>query len=345
MDHEYSTIDGIAGFREKASIVAFGKDSDAIKNKRVATLQSLSGTGSLRVGFEFFRAYFPNKHAKIWVSDPTWPTHRGIAARAGFDVESYRYFDNKTRGLNFDGMIEDISNCEDEQILILHACAHNPTGQDPSKEQWQQILEVCKRKGHLTCFDSAYQGFASGNLDEDAYSIRLFGDNSDRVVVFQSFAKNFGLYGERVGNLNVVTSSAEQASIVNSRLKQIARPMYSNPPIHGARIIDIVLSDPKLTQMWYDDLTMMSSRMTAMRTGLVQNLKDAGSTIDWSHITNQIGMFAFTGLRKDQVESLRDNEGLYMTMDGRISICGLNTHNLAYIANALHRVTKESGLG
>lgn len=242
-------------------------------------------------------------------------------------------------------MVEDLNNAEDEQIVILHACAHNPTGQDPTKEQWKSILEVCQRKGHLACFDSAYQGFASGNLDQDAYSIRLFAGASDRVVVFQSFAKNFGLYGERTGNLNIVAADAAEASIVSSRIKTFARPMWSNPPIHGARIVDIVLSDPKLTQMWHDDLTMMSQRMTAMRQGIVQNLAAAGSTIDWSHITNQIGMFAFTGLSKSQVESLRDNEGLYMTMDGRISICGLNTKNLAYISQALHRVTKEQGLG
>jgi len=286
MDHEYSTIDGVLGFRQKASAIAFGADSDAIKSGRVATCQSLSGTGALRLGFEFLKGWFPNQNAKIWVSDPTWPTHNGIAAKAGFEVAKYRYFDQATKGLNFDGLIEDLSNCEDEQIVILHSCAHNPTGQDPSQDQWKQILDVCNKKGHLACFDSAYQGFASGNLDTDAYSIRLFAENTDRVVVFQSFAKNFGLYGERTGNLNVLCSSPEEAVIINSRLKTFARPMWSNPPIHGARIVDVVLSDPVLTQMWYDDLTMMSSRMLAMRSGLIENLTATGSKVDWSHITN-----------------------------------------------------------
>jgi aspartate aminotransferase len=328
MDHEYSTIDGIMGFRQKSSEIAFGANSSVIQDKRVATCQTLSGTGSLRLGFEFLKTWFPNQKANIMVSDPTWPTHNGIAARAGFNVEKYRYFDRSTRGFNFEGMLEDLNNCEDEQILILHACAHNPTGQDPSMDQWKQILEVCLRKGHLACFDSAYQGFASGNLEQDASSIRLFAEATDRVVVFQSFAKNFGLYGERTGNLNFVCASPEEAGIVNSRLKTFARPMYSNPPIHGARIIEIVLNDEQLTQMWYDDLTLMSNRMTEMRGGLVDNLKQAGSTLDWSHITNQIGMFAFTCLNEAQVMDLRAKDGLYMTADGRISICGLNTGNL-----------------
>jgi len=241
-------------------------------------------------------------------------------------------------------MLEDISKCSDEQIVVFHACAHNPTGQDPSQDQWKKLLEVCKKKGHLALFDSAYQGFASGNLDTDAYSIRLFAQHTDRVAVTQSFAKNFGLYGERIGSLNILCSSAEEATLVNGRIRTFARPMYSNPPIHGARIIDIILGDKTLTKMWHDDLVLMSSRMKQMRTGLVQNLKDAGSKLDWSHITNQIGMFAYTGMSEEQVMDLRKNEGLYMTADGRISICGLNTKNLAYIAKGIHRVTKDKGL-
>lgn len=225
-------------------------------------------------------------------------------------------------------MLEDLDRADNEQIVILHSCAHNPTGQDPTLDQWRQILDVCVRKNHLCAFDSAYQGFASGNLDQDAASIRMFAERTDRVMLFQSFAKNFGLYGERVGNLNIVCSSADEAARVQGRLKTFARPMWSNPPIHGARIVDIVLSDPELTAMWHQDLINMSSRMAAMRTGLTENLKSAGSTIDWSHITNQIGMFAYTGMSQEQVTQLRDQHAIYMTMDGRISIAGLNTGNL-----------------
>ena len=196
----------------------------------------------------------------------------------------------------------------------------------------------------MAIFDSAYQGFASGDLDRDAYSIRLFAKNTDRVMTTQSFAKNFGLYGERIGCLGVVCRNEEEAIRVNGRIRTFARPMYSNPPLHGARVIDIVLGDSKLTKMWHEDLKLMSGRMTQMRTALVKGLKDNGSKIDWTHITNQIGMFAYTGLGEDQVLDVRAKEALYMTNDGRISICGLNTKNVNYVAQAIHRVTKDKGL-
>jgi len=175
-------------------------------------------------------------------------------------------------------MLEDLNKADNESIVVLHSCAHNPTGQDPTMKQWEQILEVIKKKNHLAAFDSAYQGFASGNLATDAASIRLFEKHTDRIVLFQSFAKNFGLYGERCGNLNVVCSSENEAKIVQSRLKAVARPMYSNPPIHGARIVDIVLGDKELTASWHADLVHMSDRMTSMRKGLVEKLKNQGST-------------------------------------------------------------------
>jgi len=238
-------------------------------------------------------------------------------------------------------MLEDLDRADDQQIVVLHSCAHNPTGQDPTPDQWKQILEVVQKKNHLAAFDNAYQGFASGDLDKDAASIRFFAEHTDRLVVFQSFAKNFGLYGERTGNLNILCNDEDQAKIVSSRLKAIARPMYSNPPIHGARIVDIVLGDKELTQSWHDDLKMMSGRMIEMRAGLVKYLKDAGSTHDWSHVTDQIGMFAYTGLSQPQVEDVRDNDHIHMTMDGRISIAGLNTNNLKQVADSFHRVTKD----
>lgn len=240
-------------------------------------------------------------------------------------------------------MLEDLDKVTD-QIVIMHACAHNPTGQDPTPEQWKQILEVCERRNHLCCFDNAYQGFASGDLMKDGASIRMFAEKTDRIVVFQSFAKNFGLYGERVGNLNIVCSSEAEAQIVNSQLKTYARPMYSNPPIHGAHIVDTILGSADLTASWHNDLKVMSTRMSEMRTGIVANLKEAGSTIDWSHVTDQIGMFAYTGMSVAQVEKVRDDDAIYMTLDGRVSIAGLNTGNLKYIAESFHRVTKDEGL-
>ena len=252
MDHEYSGIDGIPSYRDKCVKLAYGEDSSILGN--VASCQSLSGTGSLRVGMDFLREWYPNKNAKIYVSNPTWPTHKGIAARAGFEAVEYRYYDKEAKGFDCNGMLEDLDKADNGSIILLHMCAHNPTGCDPTKEQWQQILEVVKRKGHFAAFDNAYQGFASGDLDNDAYSLRLFSENYSNICLFQSMAKNFGLYGERAGCVSFVTESEQEAAIISSRIKQIARPMYSNPPIHGARVVDLILSDPELTASWHDSL-------------------------------------------------------------------------------------------
>jgi aspartate aminotransferase len=201
-----------------------------------------------------------------------------------------------------------------------------------------------KRKKHFAAFDNAYQGFASGDLARDAASFRLFANNYDRICLFQSMAKNFGLYGERAGCVSFLCKDEKEANTVNSRMKMIARPMYSNPPVHGARVVDIILSDPQLTASWHADLKKMSGRIFDMRSGLVSRLKALGNKNDWSHVTSQIGMFAFTGLSKDQVVELRDKYGIYMTADGRISIAGLNTKNLDYVAESFHAVTKDKGL-
>lgn len=339
MDHEYSGIDGNPSYRARSAALAFGEDSEVIHSNRVGSCQTLSGTGSLRVGFDFLRQWFPNQEAKIYVPDPTWPTHRGIAEKAGFEWGEYRYYDRVNRSFDVEGMLQDLRNMPDEQIVILHSCAHNPTGQDPSQEQWERILEVVLEKGHFAGFDNAYQGFASGDLAKDRYSVARFAEKTDRLCVFQSFAKNFGLYGERAGNIHFLASNADEAKIVNSRLKQFARPMYSNPPIHGARVVDIILGDPELTHSWHQDLLHMSGRIAEMRAALVTSLAAAGSTHDWSHITNQIGMFAYTGLSKAQVDDLIGNSSIYLTADGRISLAGINTHNLSYIAGEFHRVS------
>lgn len=345
LDHEYAAIDGIPTYKDKVQKVAFGADSAVVKEGRIASCQSISGTGSLRVGLEFLRTWYPNESAKVFVPNPTWPTHRGISEKAGWQWETYRYYDTQKRGFDLDGMLEDLSNAPDEQIVLLHGCAHNPTGCDPTHDQWKAILEVVNKKNHFAAFDSAYQGFASGDLEKDAWSLRYFAEHTDRICLFQSFAKNFGLYGERAGCVHFVAADKAEAARVNSRLKGVARPMYSNPPLHGARIVDIVLGDPELTAMWHADLVHMSTRMSEMRAGLVDRLKANGSTHDWSHITSQIGMFAYTGITKDQVDQMANSHHIYMTADGRISIAGLNTGNLDQVAAAFHQVTKDRPLG
>jgi aspartate aminotransferase len=340
MDHEYAGIQGIDSYIAKCLNLAYGADNTAVKEGRVAAAQSISGTGSLRLGMQFLADWYPHKDVDIMVPAPTWPLHKGLVGIVGRNCKEYRYYDPKTKGLDFDGMVEDLKNAKPNTIVLLHVCAHNPTGVDPTQEQWNKILEVVKEKNHFCAFDSAYQGFASGDLEKDAYSLRLFSEHHNKIMLFQSFAKNFGIYGERAGCISFITDSPEQKAIAMSRVKTLARALYSNPPIHGARIVDIILGDKDLTNMWHDDLKHMSGRMMQMRTGLHKNMKDLGSEHNWDHVINQIGMFAYTGLNKAQVDELREKYAIYMTGDGRISIAGLNTGNLDYISEAFHAVTK-----
>jgi len=250
MDHEYAGIQGIDSYIKRSQELAFGTTTPMREN-RIAGIQSLSGTGSLRVGFTFLRDWYPNKDAEVYLPNPTWPLHRNLTNLCGFKWNNYSYYHPETKGLDFEGMTKDLKAMKDESIVLFHVCAHNPTGVDLSQNQWNEVLDIVKTKKLMSCFDSAYQGFASGDLEEDSYSLKLFAENTDNLMLFQSFAKNFGLYGERVGALSLVTQNQDEKSIVMSRLKQIARPIYSNPPIHGARIVDIILSDPKLTAMWH----------------------------------------------------------------------------------------------
>jgi aspartate aminotransferase len=340
MDHEYAGIQGIDSFVAKSLTLAYGEDNKQLKEGRIAAAQAISGTGSLRLGLQFLADWYPHKDAEILVPNPTWPLHRGLVEVVGRKWVNYRYYDPTTKGLDFNGFAEDLKNAKNNSIVLLHVCAHNPTGVDPTPAQWENILDIVKSKGHFCAFDSAYQGFASGDLERDAYSLRLFAKNLDNIMLFQSFAKNFGLYGERAGCMSVITANPAEKEVVMSRIKVLARALYSNPPIHGARIVDIILGDKHLTKLWHDDLKMMSGRMMQMRTGLHRNLKELGSEHNWNHLVDQIGMFAYTGLNKAQVDELREKSAIYMTADGRISIAGLNTGNLHYIAEAFHNVTK-----
>ena len=236
-------------------------------------------------------------------------------------------------------MLEDIRQADDGSIILLHAAAHNPTGCDPSMEEWKQIADVLEQKGHLAFFDSAYQGFASGNSEKDAAAFRYVVQRGLPVLLAQSFAKNFGLYGERCGTFSVVCGDADQKERILSQLRCIIRPMYSNPPRHGSSIVKTVLSDDGLKSQYYEECASMAQRIHDMRTKLVQKLVEVGSKHDWSHVTNQIGMFAFTGMSPDMCDRLTDEYAIYLTKDGRISIAGLNDSNLEYVAKAIHAVT------
>mmetsp|Transcript_102476 Transcript_102476/g.293380 ORF Transcript_102476/g.293380 Transcript_102476/m.293380 type:complete len:349 (-) Transcript_102476:206-1252(-) len=263
-----------------------------------------------------------------------------IMEKAGLDVKRYRYFEPTTKGLDYDGMIEDLKAAPEGSIILLHACAHNPSGVDPSPEQWKAISDVCKEGNHVVFFDCAYQGFATGDARADAFAIRLFVEEGHNLMLAQSYAKNFGLYGERVGCLSIVCKSTEEKDRVNSQLKRVIRPMYSSPPIHGAGIVQEVLGCDVLRPQYYEECKSMADRIAEMRVLLKAELIATGSTLSWEFITEQIGMFAYTGMTKDMCEKLINKHHIFLTKDGRVSMAGINSKNVKKIAAAIHDVTQ-----
>jgi len=339
LDHEYAGITGLPDFCKHAAELAFGADSPVIKNKLNVTSQSISGTGALRIGAAFFSKWY--SHSKtVYVPTPTWGNHIPIFKHSGLDVQHYKYYDPKTIGFDFKGAVSDMSKMPEGSIVVLHACAHNPTGVDPKPEEWKEMCQVMKDRQLYPFFDMAYQGFASGDTVKDAFAVRHFIEQGHQVALCQSFAKNMGLYGERAGAFNIVCTSDEEAARCTSQLKILIRAMYSNPPINGARIVNTVLGNPEIKAQWLKDVKGMADRIISMRTQLKNNLAKEGSTRNWEHITDQIGMFCFTGLTKPQVERLWDEFSVYLTKDGRISVAGVASTNVEYLAHAMHQVTK-----
>lgn len=330
---EYLPIDGLPAFKAATANLLLGADNPAVKEGRVATIQSLSGTGSLRVGAAFLNRFLPG--ATVYISQPTWGNHKGIFTDAGVEWKVYRYFDPATIGLDFKGMMEDLEAAPNGSVVLLHGCAHNPTGIDPTKEQWAEICNLCKKKGHLPFFDVAYQGFATGSLEEDAFAPRFFVSEGLEVLVSQSYSKNLGLYAERVGALNAVVSNKEVAARVLSQLKKLARPMYSNPPVHGARIVSEVVGNDEMFGEWKDEMSMMAGRIKSVRQILFDHLNRLYPEKDWSFIVNQIGMFSYTGLTEQQVANMTGKHHIYMTKDGRISLAGLSSSKTEFLANAI----------
>ncbi|CAL1273604.1 unnamed protein product [Larinioides sclopetarius] len=339
LDKEYAGIVGIPDFCKAAAKLAFGENSVVIKEELNATVQGISGTGSLYIGGAFLGDFFKG-NKEIYMPTPTWGNHIPSFRRCGLTVKQYRYYDPKTCGFDFNGALQDIAKIPENSIILLHACAHNPTGVDPKPEQWKEMSNVIKSRKLFPFFDMAYQGFASGSCDRDAQAVRMFIEDGHRIALAQSFAKNMGLYGERVGAFSMVCSSKEEAQRVMSQIKIIIRPTYSNPPVHGARIAGLVLTDPALNKQWLQEVKGMADRIIGMRTKLRDGLKKEGSTRNWQHITDQIGMFCFTGMAQDQVERLTKEHSVYLTKDGRISVAGVTSGNVDYLAHAMHQVTK-----
>jgi len=335
MNKEYAGITGVPEFPSAAAKLAYGNDSPVLD--KIAVTQTISGTGALRIGGEWLKRWYSGDKV-IRIPTPSWANHKAIFQDAGLTVEPYRYYNKDTIGLDFDGMVADLKAAPPGSVFLFHACAHNPTGVDPSPAQWKQLSQVCLEMNHLPFFDMAYQGFASGDSDADAFAVRQFIRDGHKILLSQSFAKNMGLYGERAGVFSVVGEDAEEAKRIDSQLKIIIRPMYSNPPIHGARIASQILNDPKLYTQWQAEVKGMADRIITMRKLLREKLEALGSKHDWSHITSQIGMFAYTGLKPEEVEKITKNYSVYFTKDGRISVSGITSKNVDHLAEAIFQV-------
>ncbi|KAJ2713555.1 aspartate transaminase aat1 [Coemansia spiralis] len=339
LDKEYLPITGLAKFTAAAAELAYGAESPVLD--RLATTQSISGTGALRIGGAFL-ARFHSAQPTVYLPAPTWGNHAAVFRDCGLKVASYRYYDPATGGLNLPAMLEDLRALPAGSTVLLHACAHNPTGVDPTPAQWREIQAVVEERQHLAFFDMAYQGFATGDADRDAAALRAFVASAQTpVVLAQSFAKNMGLYGERVGTFSIVGADAAEKDRLLSQIKILVRPMYSNPPIHGARIAAEVLTNAPLRAEWLGEVRLMADRIIGMRAALRARLEDLGSTRPWAHITDQIGMFCYTGLKPEQVDRLARDFHIYLTRDGRVSMAGMSSSNVGYLAESIHAVTKE----
>ena len=331
----YLPIDGIAAYDGAVKGLVFGSDSDVVTSDRVATIQAIGGTGGLKVGADFLRRMGTSK--QVLISDPSWENHRALFTAAGFDVDTYPYYDAANRGINFDGMLARLNSAEAGTIVVLHACCHNPTGYDIDPIQWDQVVASVKARNLTAFLDMAYQGFGFG-IQEDGAVIQKFVDAGLSFLVSTSFSKSFSLYGERVGALSVLCASKDEAAKVLSQLKIAIRTNYSNPPIHGGSVVATVLGTPELRAQWEQELAEMRDRIKVMRQTLVDGLKAAGVQADMSFITKQIGMFSYSGLTKDQMVRLRNEFGVYGTDTGRMCVAAMNSQNIDYICKAVAAV-------
>ncbi|KAF0811820.1 Aromatic-amino-acid aminotransferase [Andreprevotia sp. IGB-42] len=331
----YQPIEGLGAYNTAVQNLLFGTGSELTSEGRVITAEALGGTGALKIGADFLKRL--NSDAKVYISDPSWENHRALFESAGFVVENYPYYDASTRGVNFAAMKAALLSYAPGSVIVLHACCHNPTGADLSDAQWAEVVETCRERGLVPFLDMAYQGFADG-IEADAVAVRLFSASGLQFFVSSSFSKSFSLYGERVGALSIVTASKDEASRVLSQLKRVIRTNYSNPPIHGGAVVAAVLSSPELRQQWEDELAGMRERIRAMRTGLVEAIKAAGVTQDFSFVIAQRGMFSYTGLTAAQVETLKNDFGIYAVSTGRICLAALNSKNIGYVAQSIAKV-------
>ena len=334
----YLPIEGIASYNKAAQALLLGQDSAIIEQGRAVTVETIGGTGALKIGADFLKKLTPN--SKVYVSNPTWQNHESIFEDAGFTVETYPYYSAESHGLDFAAMKARLETLDPKSIVILHACCHNPTGIDPTLEQWQEILDIVKSRDLIPFLDIAYQGFGAG-LQEDAQAVRLFAEAGIEMFVSASFSKSFSLYGERVGALTFTAQSKDLAEKAFSQVRTVIRSNYSNPPTHGATIVSAVLNSPELFKLWEEELSEMRVRIRSMREQLVEQIKVAGVERDFSFVLKQNGMFSFSGLTKEQVDRLREEFAIYAVGSGRICVAALNSKNVDYVAKSIATVLQS----
>ncbi len=328
-------MEGLNSYRHAIAPLLFGAGHTVLEQQRVATIQTLGGSGALKVGADFLKRYFPN--SGVWVSDPTWENHIAIFEGAGFEVSTYPWYDNETNGVRFAAFLEKLNSLPEQSIVLLHPCCHNPTGADLTPAQWDEVVEVLKARTLIPFLDIAYQGFGAG-MEEDAYAIRAIAHAGLPALVSNSFSKIFSLYGERVGGLSVVCEDADAAGRVLGQLKATVRRNYSSPPNFGAQLVATVLNDAGLKASWLAEVEAMRTRIKAMRQTLVDALNAAMPTGDFTYLLKQRGMFSYTGLSAAQVDRLREEFGIYLVSSGRICVAGLNNRNVHRVAQAFAAV-------
>lgn len=333
----YQPMEGAPNYRQAVQHLLFGAGHEAVESGRIATVQTLGGSGGLKVGGDFLKRYFPTSN--VWVSDPTWDNHRAMFEGAGFTVNTYPYYDAQTGGLRFAEMLAAIKALPEQSIVLLHACCHNPTGVDLSRAQWAELIPVLKARKLIPYVDIAYQGFGDG-IEEDAWAVRALAEAGVSFFCASSFSKSFSLYGERCGGLSVVCPNKAEAELVLGQMKATVRKNYSSPPTHGGQIVARVLGTPELRQQWANELDAMRTRIHAMRQKLhaVISAKLPGRNFDY--FITQRGMFSYTGLTPEQVDRLREEHAVYLVRSGRMCVAGLNSANVEATAVAMAAVLK-----
>ncbi|GIU25585.1 aminotransferase [Shewanella colwelliana] len=326
---------GSASFNQLLGELAFGQDNPALLADRVRTVSTPGGTGALRVAADFIKRLNPN--AVVWVSDPTWANHTGLFEAAGLSVKTYPYYDHDNKTLKFDEMLSALSQVGKDDVVLLHACCHNPSGMDLTTQQWDKVIELTKQQGFTPLIDMAYQGFGDG-VDEDAYGVRQMAAQVDNMILCSSCSKNFGLYRERIGACSILGRDSQSANVAFSVLLYVVRCIYSMPPAHGAAIVETILGSSELKQQWLDELKEMRDRINGNRVMLVNKLIEKGVTRDFSFIAEQKGMFSFLGITPQQVAQLQHDHSIYMVDSSRISIAGIGEGNVDYLAESIAKV-------